>query len=243
MLASLTCAIPCSRFPRIALNYKKLPHRSVFVQASDLKQISEKLGLPVNTVDLDDPPRHKVPIIHDDSTGQSISDSTRILAYLDKAYPETPSILSPGTEAAAVAFDNAVIANMLDRLYPSMGTRYTNSLDAEKTVGFRAYVEKLIGMTVEEYLADPELEERHLKDGEEGFGVVSGIFEKAEKIRGGGHGQNLTFADVSAGSALFYIRVCWWNNEANWKRLMAWDGGRWARLYETVLPYTAVPEQ
>jgi glutathione S-transferase len=211
-----------------------------------LKQVSEELGLPTNDLDLDDPPRHKVPIIHDASTGQFVSDSTRILAYLDKTYPQTPSILTPGTEAAAVAFDDAVLANMLHPLYPSIGARFTRSLDAEKTAGYRGFMEKMIGMTIEEYLANPELEEKHLKSAEEGFGVVNTIFKKAEMIQGAGaegNGRNLTFADVSAGSILLYIRVCWWDNEANWKRLMAWDGGRWARLYETLLPYAVVPEQ
>ncbi|KAJ3509614.1 hypothetical protein NMY22_g16234 [Coprinellus aureogranulatus] len=233
---------------RIALNYKKIPHRSVFLELPEFKRRAQELGLPVNDLDGDNPPRHKVPIIHDDATGQSITDSTRILAYLDKTYPDTPSLLPPGTEAAAVAFDDVVNAKMYQAIWPSIGARVVKSL-GEKAPGYKGVVEQKLGMTIEEFFSKPDFEEKYLKDAEEGFSYVTNLLKKASLISGEGqdgpfvNGTSMSYADVQTGCILFYVKVCWWSDEQLWKRLLSWDDGRWAKLYDALAPYAVVSDE
>lgn len=62
-------------------------------------------------VDIEKPPKYStggpyytLSAIVDESTGVGLSESYRIAEYLDKAYPDTPKVIIPGTEALLSAF-------------------------------------------------------------------------------------------------------------------------------------------
>ncbi|KAJ3540910.1 hypothetical protein NMY22_g4099 [Coprinellus aureogranulatus] len=234
---------------RIALNYKNIPHRSVFIENYEIAQLAPTLNLPVNDIDGDSPARYKVPVIHDPSTGQTISDSTRIIAYLDRTYPQTPSILPQGSEALAAAFDEVVAKHMMAPTYPSMAPRLAISMDEKGRAYYGPSVERLLGMPIEEYFDHPELDAANWVNAESGFGVVDGILAKAELVAGETKGEEdqtgvkkLTYAEVAVGGILFYVKACLGDDEEHWRRLRAWDQGRWGRLYNTLIPYSVVPE-
>ncbi|KAK0452716.1 uncharacterized protein EV420DRAFT_1630370 [Desarmillaria tabescens] len=72
---------------RYVLNYKGLPYRTEWVDSPTSK--------PSDGV----APHYTLPLLHDHSTGASVSESAAIARYLDKTYPETPVVIPAGTNA------------------------------------------------------------------------------------------------------------------------------------------------
>ncbi|TEB33646.1 hypothetical protein FA13DRAFT_1754142 [Coprinellus micaceus] len=232
---------------RLALNYKKLPHRTVWIKDHELQARAAELGLPINDIS-DGAPRYKVPIIHDSSTGVSVSDSARIIAYLDKTYPDTPTLIPAGTEAAAVALDAAVLTNIIGSVFPAIAPRIGSLMD-EKSLGvFRARVVGIIGMKYEEFFERPEFERGIWEKAAVGFSVADRIFEKARLVKGDASadegpfltGKDITYADISVGGALIWARRVLGDHEEPWEVLKGWNGGRWLKLYEALQPYAVI---
>ncbi|KAJ3528549.1 hypothetical protein NMY22_g9366 [Coprinellus aureogranulatus] len=232
---------------RLALNYKKIPHRTVWVKDYEVQTRFAELGLPIN--DMTDPaPRYKVPTIHDDSTGVSVSDSARVIAYLDKTYPDTPTLIPAGTEAAIVALDSAVFTHMIRSVFPALAPRIAMWMDEKSREHYRPDAESVIGMRLEEFFTDLTFERDVWEKAVEDFKVADRLFEKARLIKGGAQadegpyltGKNLTYADLSAGGALIWARRILGDHEEPWNRLKGWSEGRWLRLYEALQEYAVI---
>ncbi|KAF8742573.1 hypothetical protein AX14_003607 [Amanita brunnescens Koide BX004] len=91
---------------RYTLNYKGIPYKTEWKEYSDVEKISKEKGIPpggeVNPET--GGAYYTFPAIVDESTGVALSDSIRIAEYLDKAYPNTPKVIIPGTESLQAAF-------------------------------------------------------------------------------------------------------------------------------------------
>ena len=55
-------------------------------------------------------------------------------------------------------------------------------------------------------------------------------------------GEEMCYADVTVASFLIWIRVLYGEESEEWKRMEAWDKGRWARLLAAMEKYSAVDE-
>ena len=82
---------------RLALNYMGLPWRAVSIDAFSKRELRDH-PLPGHL------PNYTVPAIHDAASGAFIMDSTPILRYLARAYPDAP-LLFPGDAATREAID------------------------------------------------------------------------------------------------------------------------------------------
>jgi glutathione S-transferase len=86
---------------RLALDYMRLPWRTVAINAfqkSQLREHSRPGHLPAYTV----------PAIHDERTGAFVMDSTPILRYLAAHYPDAPNLF-PGDAANRAAIEETLV--------------------------------------------------------------------------------------------------------------------------------------
>lgn len=72
---------------------------------------------------------------------------------------------------------------------------------------------------------------------ESGFGTVDGWYAKNPAGQTFFAGQEATFADVVIAARLIWIRQIWGEDSAEWKNVLTWHGGRWAKLMEAMKPF------
>ncbi|KAF6756201.1 hypothetical protein DFP72DRAFT_894858 [Ephemerocybe angulata] len=239
---------------RIVLNYKNLPHRTVFFHPLEIETQIRALNLPPNDLDLkpDGSLRYTIPVLHDEATGEAISDSARIIDYLDRAYPDTPQVTSPSTRVTSFAFESTIQGLLLPHLYLVVGPKAVKLQPGDvRKAYFRSVVEGALGAPIEEWLANPENPQKVWKDVQGGFDVIDGYYRKAEVIAGVGReeekgvfigGKGMVYADVALASILVWVWKVLGEESEEWKRLVMWNGGRWGRLHEAIKGYTVVHE-
>ncbi|KZV76479.1 hypothetical protein PENSPDRAFT_569798 [Peniophora sp. CONT] len=104
-----------------ALNVKGIPFKRVWIDFKDVADVISKLGAePHEQGNL----KYTCPVIYDPSTKRTIMDSQKILEYLEKQYPQKPSLFPPHTRALQVAF----IDNIMPRVYMNVAPTLTFDL-------------------------------------------------------------------------------------------------------------------
>ncbi|EEB93892.1 hypothetical protein MPER_07394 [Moniliophthora perniciosa FA553] len=113
---------------RYALNYKGLEYQTKWIEFPDIESTCKKLGVPPTKTRRDGSPWYTLPAIYDPSTGVALVDSLRIAEYLEKQYPDKPSLIPSGTLALHTAFNEAAefltrkwtmeLGMPLDEFYP-----------------------------------------------------------------------------------------------------------------------------
>ncbi|KAG0060502.1 hypothetical protein BGZ89_012226 [Linnemannia elongata] len=84
----------CSPNPwkaRYALNFKKVPYSTSWVQLPDIANVRRSLGVPAARKFADGSDFHTLPMLSDPTHGTIIGDSFDIAVYLQKTYPDSGS--------------------------------------------------------------------------------------------------------------------------------------------------------
>ncbi|PBL00008.1 hypothetical protein ARMGADRAFT_1008500 [Armillaria gallica] len=217
---------------RYVLNYKGLPHHTEWVEFPHIEGLYKRLGAEASDTKPDGvTPHYTLPLLHDHSTDALVSDSAAIARYLDKTYPETPSVIPKGTDALHYAFNEALLSHIqvtaLRRLTLAKTNSIMNPVSEEYTrrMGEATLLE---GQRLED--TDPKGEER-----EKEWAKLEEVFGKVDRWYGKGDryvmGDVVSYADFTVSA---------WVIE-EWKNVSRWHGGRWGALvkdlekYETVL--------
>lgn len=223
---------------RYVLNYKKLPYKTVPLEYPDLEGEFKKLGIPPSGTKADGSPLYTSPSLTDDATGAKISDSYKIAEYLDKAYPNTPKVIPPGTEALQQAFYDQFwqLVSPLWPLYlPRIPSVILNPPSAEYFTATRSVV---FGKP----LADVEPKGAENAEGwkkiQAAFDTLNGWLSKS----GGPYfmGDTPTFADFTVGGLLHGLKICFGENSQEWKNIASWNNGRWKELVDSLDKYASV---
>ena len=121
---------------RMALKHKGMVFESQAVR------ISDKAAIAFSN-------QGKVPIIRDGDT--VVSDSWKIAAYLETAYPDAPSLFGGAAGLALCRFVNSVAdRQLMAALAPAVALSITQMVDAGDAAHLRAGFEKAFGKTLEE---------------------------------------------------------------------------------------------
>jgi glutathione S-transferase len=121
---------------RMALKHKGIAFESQAVR------ISDKAAIAFSN-------QGKVPIIRDGDT--AVSDSWKIAAYLETAYPAAPSLFGGAAGLALCRFINSFVdRQLMGALAPAVALAVTQMVDAEDAAHLRAGFEKAFGKTLEE---------------------------------------------------------------------------------------------
>ncbi|TFK35055.1 hypothetical protein BDQ12DRAFT_737787 [Crucibulum laeve] len=223
---------------RYSLNYKQIPYKTEWLEKnSDIESVYKKMGIPPSAKKLDGSDLCTLPAIYDHSTNTGVSDSLAIAAYLDKTYPDRPTLLPAGTEALQAAFVDAFssklgssfrlfLPTVLEILTPSSADSYIRSRPA------------VIGKPLLDTLpvgAERDTEWNNLKAG---LSDIDGWYQK----NGEGPfimGDTPSFADFVVGGLLGFGNATA-NYIPEWKDVLEWNGGRWKKLGDALEKYSHV---
>ncbi|THH21272.1 hypothetical protein EW146_g252 [Bondarzewia mesenterica] len=192
---------------RFVLNYKKLPHRTSWIEYPDIAALCAELNVPSSAIRRDGSPYYTVPFIYDPLTCTHVSDSLPIAQYLERTYPDSPRLFPDGMHAALRAFEDMWHDRVLQHLFPLM----TNLNDL-------APVEK-----------HPELWDRVRT----GLGRVDAYMNaNGEDPTKFWLGDRVSYADVTMAGWLVWVKRVLGSESNEWRNIVGWHGGRWGRLME-----------
>jgi glutathione S-transferase len=75
---------------RLALNYKRIPYRTVWVEYADIQRVCQTIGAVPTGKRPNGDARYTLPTIVVPGSGEVLSDSAKIVSYLEQRYPERP---------------------------------------------------------------------------------------------------------------------------------------------------------
>lgn len=246
---------------RFALNYKKLPYRTEWVQMPHIRAVREKLGVPANRTLPDGTPFHTLPVIHDPANGGAlVGDTFEIAEYLDRTYPDAPRLLRPHTTGLTAAFNARV-----DTLF----TTYT-ILAAEMPFD-PAYRDEIYAIFAGRFGAksfeDMKLPEAQREPTWTAFEHALGELAKAYRHTGGttdhffrpsgtaaeqrqrappGREQGSVWLDGDGPAYADFIVGAWLKMmqasmaEKDFQRIRSWHDGLWGRLVDALEPYAEI---
>lgn len=205
-------------------------------------------GIPPSEVRTDGTDRYTVPAIFDPSTNTTISDSTRILRYLDEAYPDTPKLCSPDDptdEFIKPAFEPGwnILGPKMYSTWALLVPTIVAHLDGESALKYEKNFQNAFKTTVEEFLANKEKQEECWKQTVEAFEGVESWFAEAEARYGKGNwitGKGPKLPDLVLATAVNWTVLFGGEDNELWKKIAQLNNGRWAAMWQRIKPYATL---
>jgi glutathione S-transferase len=174
-----------------------------------------------------------------------VSDSHRIIKYLDETYPETPQLLTyPASlkdddDIARLAFEpnwplptSLMFHGIWGLVVPSV---VSHAMDEAGAVKYREKFELRTAMSFESVLEEEKKSELREK-GRRNFSEVDGQLGKIrEKFGGEGPwllGKEVKMPDIAVAGSLAWIVSVMGEDSELWEDIMTWDDGRWGKLWD-----------
>ncbi|KAJ7134418.1 glutathione S-transferase [Mycena epipterygia] len=218
---------------RYALNLKGLAYKTVWVEYPDIEDRCKAIGAAPTMIRKNGTPYYSLPVIQDPKTGVVVSDSDAIAEYLDSTYPDTPVLLPVGTHTLQktfrVAYDRAT-----DSMIPYIMPAVAGILRPRSEEYFVRTREASFGKKLSDMAPTGEAHEAAWKEVEEGFGKVNRWFKEGDQFV---MGDVLSLADLLIAGELQWFMKGFGEDSDKWKDMMAWHGGRWARLFSNLKKY------
>ncbi|KZP19703.1 hypothetical protein FIBSPDRAFT_1045306 [Athelia psychrophila] len=224
---------------RLALNIKGLPYKTVWVEFPDIERMCKEIGAKPTGTTQSGTPLYTLPVIRDDANNAVISDSFEIARYLDDQYPDTIPMFPKGSHALQAAFKEAHERVALAHFYPLMGLTTVRQMNAPSENYFRTKKGPPSGATFEEADLKGEARDEQWTKVREGHEIIAGWLSKNE----GGQfvmGENVSFADTMLVAWLRMIGVMYGEESDEWKAVLSWQDGWWARYLKLFDQYLAV---
>ena len=224
-----------------ALNYKGLSYRTEWVEYPDIEATCKRIGAKPTWNNADGSPLYTLPVIYDPSTDTVLADSTAIADYLDETYPDTPRLFPPGTRALQAAFQSAQASTFGRReaMYKLVVLAACLNLNEPSYEYFRRTREEEMGKRLEDIAPEGMVREQAWQEFEEDWLTVG----KWYKAGGDGPfimGDAPCHADMVIAARLMWARQVFGKQSASWARIIALDGGRWARFMQNFEQYSVV---
>lgn len=223
---------------RFCLNFKGIPYKTEWLEYPDIEDHCKKFGIQSTSKKANGEPHYTLPAIHDSSTGVYLSDSFPIAEYLEKTYPDKPSLFPNNTLGLQATFDNLFRDTALTPLWrfilPAVGT----SLNPPSNVYFRRTREASFGKPLEEVIPQGDEAITEWAKFKDGLGKVDVWYSKS----GGPFllGNTPSWADLVIGSWVIWLRIVWGEGSKEWKDISSWHEGRWGKLLDDLKQYQTV---
>ncbi|KAF8192117.1 hypothetical protein BJ912DRAFT_276935 [Pholiota molesta] len=221
---------------RLCLNFKGVPYKTEWVEWPDIKSVYEKHGIKAASRNPDGSPQYTLPVIHDPSTGVSISDSFMIAEYLDKTCP-TPQIFPHHTQGLQAPFESAYIERsrpIVPFVIPVISAKLTPISQA-------VYIpeqEKIFGKTIAELLPKGEAAVEGWNKYKDGLAEVARWY--AETDGPFLLGDTISWADFVVASLIMMCRSLWGEKSQQWQDITTWHDGRFGNFIKEVDRYTTI---
>ncbi|KAF5360964.1 hypothetical protein D9756_005163 [Leucocoprinus leucothites] len=210
---------------RYVLNLKKIPYRTIYVD----------FGTSTNS---DGTPVHTVPSIIDDKTGEAVTDSYKIVEYLDKRYPDTPKAFPPGTEALQAAFYKYFNEQTWDLAILIIHS-VPNILSKESSLEYYHRSRAAwFGKPVEQIRPVGEELEKLWEKAHAFFDALEGWYAKSS----GSFlvGDTPSFGDFVVVALFRSMRIVRGEDSEDWRKLSTMNNGRWVKLLNDLEKYASV---
>jgi glutathione S-transferase len=226
-------------FFRVVLNYKGIPYRTEWVEFPDVEPHSKKLGIEPTGQKADGSPYFTLPAIHDPSTGVYIADSMAITEYLEKTYPNTPSVFPNETIGLQKAFE-ATFKQSLGAVWPFILPAVGLRLNPASEEYFRRTREILFGKKLEDVVPTGNARTEEWGKFEKGLASIYPYLAMTDKKGPYLLGDTISWGDLVLFSFLYWFKLVWGENSKEWKDIASWNGGRWEAHIDALKKYHTV---
>ncbi|KAL0569095.1 hypothetical protein V5O48_012871 [Marasmius crinis-equi] len=162
-------------------------------------------------------PKYTIPIIHDSKTGKLISDSSKIAAYLDETYPDTPAVIPNGTYTLQRIFQTSAVEAVMPviKLTPAFMIKFMAEEVRKSTPPFPEPSPEEIKAAFEESQGkfNKFSQSSSAGAGASGFEFVMGGKEKP------------TFADFTVVAFVYPWKFIWGEESEEWRGVKTWADG------------------
>ncbi len=219
------------------MNYKGIPYKTEWKEYVDIEKLSKERGIPPEGSPNPETggPYYTLPAIVDESTGVALSDSYRIAEYLDKAYPDTPKVIIPGTEALLSAF--------IGSLRPHFKALWQFTLPAnlklinhpEGREYFLRTRSKRFGGDISTMKPTGDAWQAALNELRDDLNHIDQWLLKSN----GPYvmGDTISFADFALCAWSKWMQVGLGKDSEEWKQFSSWNEGRWGERVERLEKY------
>jgi len=224
---------------RAVLNYKRIPYRTEWVEYPDIAGLSKKLGINPTSQKKDGGPLYTLPAIHDPSTGIYMADSLAIAEYLEKTYPDTPSVFPDNTVALQKAFEptfrqniSSVFSFIIPAVYPKLNPASKEYFRRTREISFGKKLEDLV----------PTGNDRTEAWGsfKKGMDTIHSYLISTDNKGPYMMGDKISWSDLVLFSFLYWWKVIWGEDSQEWKDIASWNGGRWEAHINALKEYHTV---
>ena len=222
LMASNVTLVDQKDRPRAVLNFKGIPYRTEWLEFPDIEPFSKNIGVKPTGQHLDGRPRYTLPVIHDSSTGTYIADAIAIAEYLEKTYPETPSVFPNDTIALQKAFETTFIQKI--EVVTSFIMPVTCfKLNPRSEVYYRrVYRKKLEGGIP---IGDARTEA--WGKFEKGLDTIHSYLISTDDKGPYMLGDTISWSDLLLFSYIYWLKAIFGADSKEWKDIASWNGGRW----------------
>ncbi|KAL4246834.1 hypothetical protein ABKN59_007394 [Abortiporus biennis] len=231
---------------RYALNIKGLPYRTEFREYPDIEPTCKEIGAAPTGTWSDGRPQYTFPVIHDPNTKLTISDSDNIIEYLEKQYPDTPSLVPKGSLGLILAFRPGFGNILGDRIYNLVVLATNQYLNPRSEEYFRRTRESSLKKKLEDIVpgglsSGSEGSEKAWKAAQAGFDTLASWYDKNEEGKGLYLlGDSVTYADILVAGRLIWVRVVLGEKSKEWERFKSLNGGKWEKILNNFEKYHTV---
>jgi glutathione S-transferase len=228
---------------RLTLNYKELAYGTKWVETTDIESVCKSLGIPPTSVLPDGTPKYTLPALIDDTFTPPafLSDSTPIIEYLERTYPDPDSsraICPPASRALHALFEYHVAQSITAQLLPVMVMHMYDKKTPRDRIHFRHRTEAAFGKKLEDIELKGKEREEHWKKIEHAFDLLATFMRTRSGAGELFTGSNLSLADCTLGGLLLALRYD--SPDEAWMKVSSWSNGKWTRYMTALSKWTIV---
>ncbi|KAF9322002.1 hypothetical protein BG006_002500 [Podila minutissima] len=256
---SETCCSPNPWKSRYALNFKKVPYSTSWIQQPDIAKVRPALGVPAGRKFADGSDFHTLPILSDPAHIAIVGDSFDIAVYLQKTYPDSGSgdLFPPQKLDYVFPYDLAMLVPLSERNDSEFSeyNMFNMNVDAAFTMHTLLMAHGLPFDPATEDIARAEFVRRvHVASwndltvhGEEReklkrsfCDTLAGLADLLKREPSGPFllGTQPSYADFIVGGWLKMMQVTL--PEAEWEEARTWHDGVFGKLHDALQTYAEV---
>jgi len=167
-----------------------------------------------------------------------IADSWAIAEYLEKQYPDTPSLFPNNTKALQAAFTDAHYAG-LDNLWAFILPATNSILNPRSEEYFRRTRELTFKVTLEDLVPKGEKAVEEWAKFKANLDKFNSWFAKTDDKGPFILGETISWTDLNVASWTIWLKVVWGEDSKEWKDIASWNGGRWNNLLIALEKYSS----